>query len=144
MRILTKDESKRIIESCSNIRDKAIIGVLNDTGIRVAELVALDICDVVKKDKGWSITVGYKRMDKNIRTIRLTDSASSMKEYIKFLNENPIEDDLEKEPLFFSSKRLGRIYMNEVNDIVQSAVRQAGIKGKVTPYVFHHRKMIEV
>jgi site-specific recombinase XerD len=131
-----------MIESCLNIRDKAIVGVLNDTGIRVAELVALDICNVVKKDKGWSITVGYNRMDKNIRTIHLTDSTSSMNEYIKFLNEDPV-DNLEKEPLFFSSKRLGRIYMNEVDDIVKSAAKRAEIKWKVTPYVFHHRKMME-
>lgn len=140
MIILTGDEVQSIIKSCLNIRDEVIISVLYDTAIRVTELVALDICDVVKKDDGWTITVGYTRMDKNIRPIALTSSSAPfMSEYIKYLGKYLVKNQ-GKEPLFLSTIHIGRISIREVNDIVRSAAERAGIE-KVTPYVFRHSRL---
>lgn len=44
--VLSPDDVKQLIDSCTTPRDKAIILVLLDTGIRASELLALDWKDV--------------------------------------------------------------------------------------------------
>lgn len=44
--VLSPDEVKQLVDSCTTPRDKAIILVLLDTGIRASELLALDWKDV--------------------------------------------------------------------------------------------------
>lgn len=43
---LTKTELKKLIDACSNVRDKVIIQFMYNTGIRVSELINLQIQDI--------------------------------------------------------------------------------------------------
>ncbi len=52
--LLTEEDIVKLIEVCMNQRDKALIALLWDTGMRVGELLTLKIQDVLFQNEGIS------------------------------------------------------------------------------------------
>ena len=61
--VYSDEELERMRDSCNNSRDLAIIDILSSTGIRVGELVNLNISDIDLEKRIISISKSYQRLD---------------------------------------------------------------------------------
>ena len=67
--IISQDQVDLLIRACDNSRDKAIISLLFDSGIRIGELITLRIRDVAWDTYGMKILVSGKTGVRNVRVI---------------------------------------------------------------------------
>ena len=66
---ISQEEVDLLITSCDNARDKAIISLLFDSGMRIGELLTLKIKDVVFDNYGMRTMVSGKTGVRNVRVI---------------------------------------------------------------------------
>ena len=135
--ILTSQEVELLLEQPSNvdlkgIRDKAMLEFAYATGMRVTEIISLDVDDV-------NIEEGYVtcKMGRKQRTIPLGSlSLVALKEYIENARPVIIKDDNTKS-LFvnINGKRLTR---QGFWKIVKYYKEQAHITKDITPHVLRH------
>ncbi len=135
--MLTENEITHLLNSCNNIRSKAIISMLYDSAIRVGELVNLNIEDVHNFGEYFSIKVSGKT---GKRDVALIFSAPILNEYLNhhLYKNNP------KAPLFFSicGRSHGkRLTINGVYEIIQIIKERSGIKKKISPHIFRHSRL---
>lgn len=116
------EELEALRLNCKNLRDRALIEFLYSTGVRVSELVALNVGDI---EMGKQELVVYGKGSKERKTY-LTDSA---KFYLKrYLQTRKKEENLEEKPLF--------VTLDEPHDRltvagIQYMLRQLGKRAKV-------------
>ena len=132
--MLTETEIKLMISKCENLRDHAIVSLLDDTAIRVGELCNLNIGDVHNDGEHMSITVKGKTGE---RSIGLITSAPVMNELLNAHTDknNP------KAPLFISlnQKTYGKPLTDTgVYQMLQVLKKRAGITKKISPHIFRH------
>jgi len=135
--MLTESEVKKLIECCDNLRDKAIFSLLDDTAIRIGELVNLNIEDVANDGENLSITVRGKTGQRNVGLIT---SAPLINEW---LNLHPYKNNPEA-PLFISLSNScygERMYETGIYAMLQVYKERAGIKKRVTPHLFRHSRL---
>ncbi|MGC8609771.1 MAG: site-specific tyrosine recombinase/integron integrase [Thermoplasmata archaeon] len=126
---LNEMEMSAILEkSKSNFRDYVILMTLAYTGLRVSELVSLNIEDIDFYDNIIHIKSG--KGDKDRIVIIDPKVIELIKEYLK--NEKRFSG-----PLFISKKKM-RITSTHIERIVKKYVKLAGITKKVTPHTFRH------
>ncbi len=131
-RFLIQDEAKALVESvedkdrrCS--RDRAILELLYGSGIRVGELVRLDLSHV-DFDEGWVKVRGKGNKE---RVVPLGRKA------IEALQDYLAERKKELGPLFVNSRR-GRLTQRSVQRIVKRQSLRAGIMKRTTPHTLRH------
>ena len=135
--ILTSQEVELLLEQPSNIdlkgiRDKAMLEFAYATGMRVTEIISLDIDDVNLEEGYVTCKTAAKQ-----RTIPLGSlSLVALKEYIEKARPFIIKDDKEKS-LFvnINGKRLTR---QGFWKIVKYYKEQAHITKDITPHVLRH------
>jgi len=111
------------------IRDKAMLEVLYGAGLRISELVNLDVEDVDLR-KGW-----IKVMGKGFRERVLPLGREACQWVRKYLRERELKK--EKAPLFCN--RYGkRISRQACWKIIKKYARKAGITGKISPHTLRH------
>jgi len=114
-----------------DLRDRAILEFLFSTGLRLAELCALDRFIDFKKDE---LTV--KGKGEKLRIVFLSPTAKlALKRYLEKRGDA-------LEPLFVSivrDKAIGRITPRSVQRMLDRRARQAGIVKKVTPHTLRHQ-----
>jgi len=135
---IREDEYQRMIETLhakhpEAIRDRLIIRLLHDTGLRVGELCSLDLDDM---HDDQSATV---RTEKTIRSRRVfwnPDTEQNLQNYfVERLKESTELDALFVSPVAPHYKRLTP---RSVQRIVRQAAKEAGIANNVTPHSFRH------
>jgi len=141
VKFLTLEQVKKILEApdTSNIvglRDRAILEVLFSTGLRVGELVNLNVTDVKidKKTKDLEIVVVGK--GKRLRPVYLSQRA------VKWLREY-LEKRNDKEKALFISyrgrkKEDRRLSIRSVENIVKKYAILAGLPFFVVPHTLRH------
>ena len=87
------EEMEALRMNCTNLRDRALVEFLYSTGVRVSELVALNVGDI---EMGKQSLVVYGKGSKERRTY-LTDSA---KFYLLRYLRSRDQEGLEQQPLF--------------------------------------------
>ena len=114
--LISDEEKEWLIEACNNHRDKALIDVALDGGIRPGELLTLRIKNVTQDKRGYVINVEGKT---GIRSVRLVQSTANL---ARWISEHPFKENLNSplwiilektkygEPLAYSAVRalLGR------------------------------------
>jgi len=111
------------------IRDKAMLEVLYGAGLRISELVNLDVEDVDLR-KGW-----IKVMGKGFRERVLPLGREACQWVRKYLRERELKK--EKAPLFCN--RYGkRISRQACWKIIKKYARKAGITGEISPHTLRH------
>jgi len=135
--MLTQEEVKRMIENASNIRDKAIISILYESGCRIGELVGLKIKSVVSKDSNLvHMQVSGKT---GPRPIPLVSSVPYLSTWI---NNHPKRNDPEAQ-LFVSvgTKNNGKpIKKDVISKMLRIVASKANVKKKVNPHNFRHSR----
>ena len=137
---LTPEEVRKLIESCTTLRNRAIITVLATTGLRAKELCQLDLIDVdfkkrllMVRDRGEGI-----KNNQEDSVVMSRECAGILKDYIDarprrrdttalFLPENCVWSQPNK-----------RLTQSGVWQIVKKVARDAGMDRNVWPHLFRH------
>lgn len=143
-KVLDDDQLERLFEvqnlnKRSGIRDRAILEVLFSTGLRVSELVALNVEDINLNSSEFTV-IGK---GKKVRTVYLSDSAKKwVRQYLGTRNDEFIplflrysgrkmkENDVDGESL--------RLSVRSVQRLVKKYITRAGIAVDATPHTLRH------
>lgn len=116
-----------------DLRDKALMEVLYATGMRVTELVSLNIEDVDLAKK----TVDCGEGDKRRRTVPIySNAADALGRYVEEGRPQLIAD--ENENALFLNHRGQRLTRQGLWLIIKHYVSEVGIEGTVTPHTLRH------
>jgi site-specific recombinase XerD len=132
--LLTEEEVTKMIEITDNLRDKAIVPLLYESGIRIGELLSMKMKNLNFDKYGATITVNGKTGMRRMRVVASTPYLASWK------NIHPFRDNLEA-PLWIG---IGNVNKNEylnyasVRKMLIVLARKAGIKKHVNPHNFRH------
>jgi len=127
--ILTQEEVFSMIEVAENIRDKAMLCVLYDTGVRRGELLGMNIGDVELHEDYIDI---YIRRSK---TFTRPVAVVTGRQYLQmWLDSHPCKED-ENAPLWIGYEKT-TLCPQTISDILHKCAKKAGIKKNVTPHTF--------
>ena len=119
-------------ESDKGIRDKAMLELLYATGIRVSELIGLDVADV-------NLSLGYIRCSNNKgdRIIPVGNKANdALKLYLDTARSEMLSD--KTETALFINRMGARISRQGFWKIIKKYQESAGIEGDITPHSLRH------
>lgn len=124
---LSKEEVKRLINATDNLKHKCILELLYSGGLRLSELLNIEICDVDSTDMVIHIRMAEGKKDRKVMLskVLLTDLKTYFKEYqpVKYLFEGQSNEQ-------YSAK--------SVQNVVKFAAQRAGITRHVTPHTLRH------
>ncbi|HHY82053.1 MAG TPA: site-specific tyrosine recombinase XerD [Clostridiales bacterium] len=136
--VLTSDEAKRLLnqpqgDDCKSIRDKAMLELLYATGIRVSELISLNLDDI-NTEVGYLRCIGPSGRE---RIIPITPAAlQHLKNYIKIargkLLRNPADNTL------FVNVHGKRMTRQGFWKIIKQYKEMANIEKEITPQTLRH------
>ncbi len=134
--LLTEEEIRRMIESATTLRNKAIIAILYDTGCRIGELL-----NVRKKDVNLSTTPAHVLLDGKTgqRQVPVIFSAPYVAQYLNFIKEKK-----PNEPLWTSynnGKDTDRkADYRGISKMLKVTAKKAKIEKRVHPHLFRHSR----
>ena len=138
-RIITTAEVERLLEQAADastperMRDRAMLEALYATGMRVSELVGLDVEDV----DCWEREIVLGRDSVSARTVPLTErSAEALQAYLT----NGREKLLRRvdEPAVFLNHRGNRLTRQGFWLIVKAYAQRSNIQTPITPHTLRH------
>ena len=119
------------------IRDRAILELLYGTGIRVGELVNLNICNIDLYEK-TIIVFGKGSKERilplgnpSIRAIQEYLTSRNLSEKKIFVNKNDLE-------ALFLNRLGGRLTARSIRRIIIKYMKMAGLNKKISPHVLRH------
>ncbi len=118
-------------------RDLALLEMLYASGVRVTELVSLNINDIDLNEKAGTVRVKGKRSSAKEREIPITGSAlETIRAYIQTGREQLLQDT--DEPAIFLNNRGQRLTRQGLWLIIKHYVESVGISTEVTPHTLRH------
>jgi integrase/recombinase XerC len=119
--------------STGSVRDKAILEILYSSGLRVGELVGLDV-EALDLDLSVVRVMGKGKKE---RIVPLGSKAvTALKSYME---QRPrLKKDAEEEKALFLNARGGRLTSRSVARIVEKYARRCGLPGHVSPHCLRH------
>lgn len=124
----SKEEVKALLDACVTDKSRLLIEFLYSSGLRVSECLNLRIEDIDFDDKVCVVKQGKGKKD---RVTLLSDNlAHSLKNYL--------EKQAFSSGLIFRNKREGVLSARNLQKIVSSAAKRAGIRKRVTPHKLRH------
>ncbi len=134
--ILDEDEILKMIKAAQNQRDKAIIALLFDSGIRVGELMSLRVKDIDLRKEPAHITVSGKT---GMRKIPILFSVPYMAAYLNSMEESKPEQ--------FAWGAIGSwsnmnrtVDYNGIRKMLKVVGKRAGIRKRIYPHLFRHSR----
>jgi integrase/recombinase XerD len=113
------------------VRDNVILELLFSTGIRIGELVALDVTDVDLDTQTIRIT-GRATRGRSV-SIAAPSVLESLRIYIGLRHEREVET-----PALFVGRSATRLTIYSIENIFKKHVRLAEIKRHITPHALRH------
>lgn len=113
------------------VRDNVILELLFSTGIRIGELVALDVADVDVETQTIRIT-GRATRGRAV-SIAAPSVLESLRTYIALRHEREVET-----PALFVGRSATRLTIYSIENIFKKHVRLAEIKRHITPHALRH------
>lgn len=115
------------------IRDTAMLETLYGAGLRISELVALDVDDV-DADEGSVRVIGKGNRERIVPLGRY--AVAALGSYLT--RARPVMVGRRSGAALFLNQRGGRLTRQGATNIIQAAARRAGIRKKVTPHMLRH------
>jgi len=131
---LSAEEVKAMIQVSKSARDRAMLAVGFEAGLRASELLKMDIADFAFDDRGVRARVSGKTGE---RIIRLVSSSPMLAHY---LETHPLKDHPEA-PLWLTEARNRqneRMSWVSWNKILKNLAVKAGIKKRVHNHLLRH------
>jgi site-specific recombinase XerD len=142
VKYLTKTEERELLKSIKgrySQRDKAIIKLAVNTGLRVSELCGLTLSDVNKNGRAKDELTVRKEIakGKRERTIPLNDKA---KQAIEELLEWNKKENFRQSPgsRLIISQKGEEMTRQQIQRIIKQAREEAGLDIKATPHTLRH------
>lgn len=128
--ILSPDEINLLLDSVTDIKYKAIFFLLYGSGLRVSEVVALDYCDISRRNMTVHVRKSKSRIDRY--TILSQKSLDILTEYW-FTYNKPME------ALFIQkNKPHNRLTASAVQQFLRQTCRNTGFTKNITPHTLRH------
>jgi integrase/recombinase XerD len=132
---INSDDVIKLLTSCRNQRDRALIFVLWESGARIGEIVALNVGDVKPEQHGIVITVTGKT---GKRDILLIDAVPDLQIWLNNYHAD------KSAPLFPVSKGT-RLTRKGAQNFIRRTAERAGIEGKqISPHSYRHGRLSEL
>lgn len=133
--ILTEEEARKLCESGLSIRDRAIVSILYEAGIRAGELINLRVKDIVFDNFGAVLLVNGKTGQRRVRIVKSVPIIST------YLLEHRFKED-PLAPLFYRiDKQIKTMLVNEsIIKVVKGAAAKASINKRVYPHLLRHSR----
>jgi site-specific recombinase XerD len=131
--LLTEDEIAMLLGACRNQRDKTIISLLYDTGMRVGELLNLKVRDIVLNKDSPSYAMVDGKTGKRRVTLML-----SVPYIANYLNDR-VKERAPESALFLTNYDNPVDYAN-VRKILHDLKERSGIKKRIHPHLFRHSR----
>jgi site-specific recombinase XerD len=113
------------------LRNIAMVSMMARAGLRVSEVVGLDVGDVeIRERSGWATI----RQGKGLKERQVPLSLRCRRDLTSYLAERPDNGRM----ALFISRRQERLTRRAVQQMVSKAARRAGIDKDVTPHVLRH------
>ena len=129
--ILTREEIRVLLNNTVNLRDKCMISMLYDGGLRVGELATLRIKDIYPDEYGFKINVDGKT---GTRMVRLIDSVPILK---RWLNSHPEKENQNQALFICLARKYGEpLSVGNMYKVVQSIAKKSKINKKIYWYRF--------
>jgi len=138
LEILDRDELQRLEDSARNERDKLIVRLFADTGIRVGELLALRLSDLVERDRNHYLRIQGKGGKE--RLVPIPRIHRRLERYI--LRGRP--GDGTSTRLFLASRRDRRtgdyepLTKSGIEQLIRNVAELAEIGRRVHPHLLRH------
>ncbi len=124
--ILTKEETKNLVNAPINIKHKLILKLLYGCGLRVSEIINIKKEDVNLNEKLIHIKLSKGKKD---RFVKIPESIiKEIENYYK----------LSEEEWLFPSQRGGKLTTATIQSIVEKAAKKINIKKEVYPHLLRH------
>ncbi len=136
--ILTQEEFDRLIEACRHPRDKALIAVLADSGMRIGALASCRIKNVEFNQYGAIIYISKTSKSKKTtqaKGIPITWSTGYLNQW---LSVHPLKDDPEAPLWITRDKNMEPLSYKSARMMIKNIGVKAGIKKRVNPHTFRH------
>jgi integrase/recombinase XerC len=139
-RVLEYEEVKRLLEtppadSWLGARDRAIMETLYSTGIRVSELVALNMGDI--DFLGEVIHIRGKGKKERITPIG-TSALQAIQHYMEFRNKRSQSNPDFDTKVLFVNKHGGRLSTRSVRRKMDKYLKMAGLDPNISPHTLRH------
>ena len=134
--IVSEQELEKMLDATLNMRDKALIALLYDSGCRINELLTMNRKDLTFDDFGAKITVSGKT---GVRMVRIVgDSAIYLRDWLKI---HP-DGQNSMSPLFtgLEGDIRERMTYEQVHAMFRKVTKRAGIKRRIYPHLFRHTR----
>jgi len=125
--VLSKEEVIDLLQATKNLKHRAILGLIYSSGLRIGELIALELKDIDIDRSQIHIKKGKGRKDRVV----------VLSEVIKPLLYNYIQT---YQPLryFAEGQNGGRYTASSIRAFLKASCKAAGIKKSVTPHTLRH------
>jgi integrase/recombinase XerD len=142
--VLSRDEIRAMEDAASSERDKLILRVLADCGLRVGELVMLTSDDILRRDREAFLRIRGKG-DKHRLVPVAPSTVRRIERYVR--SGRPRETNSER--LFLSLRRgptntYEPITRSGILQLVHLLAQRAGIRHRVHPHVLRHSWVTEM
>lgn len=142
--LLSGEDLRALIQAHTDPRDKALISVLHDSGLRAAELCSLNIGSVEFDQYGAVLTLPKKApgLKTGARRVRLHESVPYLHAWYE---THPRKDD-QRSALFYSMSRrapMRRMTPNALWQFCRRAAKKADLGKDVHPHLFRHSAATE-
>ncbi|MEW9095232.1 MAG: tyrosine-type recombinase/integrase [Clostridiaceae bacterium] len=145
-KILTKSEIEMLVRACNNLRDRFLLSLLYETGMRIGEALSLwiedfDISDMIidLKDRGQLENNAEIKTVSSPRRIDISQNLSDM--FMKYIVEYHTEE-VETNHIFIkisgNNKNKAMNYI-DVDNLFRTLKKKTGIY--VTPHMFRHSSL---
>ncbi len=138
--ILTPQDILKLAKAATTARDRALVEVLYESGVRIGELLNIRLKHIVFDYYGARIRVAGKT---GSRIVRITHSVKALTEW---LEEHPDRENPEaylwcrlsasRDPKYAEK----HIVHRTVSKILKRLAKEAGVKKKVNPHAFRHAR----
>jgi integrase/recombinase XerD len=143
--ILSREEVQRIEDAADSERDKLIVRIMADTGVRVGELVKLKIGDVVDQDRSAYLRIAGRSQGGGAKgdRFRFVPLSPALARRARRYADRSRREEATSERLFLSRRRSASggyepITESGVQQMVRDLAEQAGIRKRVHPHLFRH------
>lgn len=134
--ILNEADVKKLLEHCDNIRNKALVALLWDSGCRIGEVLNIKIKNISFDKYGGVVTVDGKSGSRRVRLV------SSVPYLANLIDNHPLKSNPDAN-LFVSigmRNQHGRVTQQAVSAVLLKLKKKAGIHKRMNAHAFRHAR----
>lgn len=134
----TDAEMRSILAACTSERDRVLLALDDETGLRCDELLAIQLTDFEQTDSGTIVLKVRHGKGNKVRNVPLSSRATALlDEYLR-----AGERQLGADEYLFESRQGGRLDTSRMRQIMIKARRAAGINKKISPHKLRHKAAV--